>query len=85
MPYRIIIPTQVQKQLDALSVSNWQRVRDAIDQLARVPRPPGAKKMRGVSESWRIRAGDYRIIYTIEDDRLIVLIIKIGHRREVYR
>ncbi len=85
MPYRVIIPARVQKQLDTLAASDWWRVRDAIDQLAHVPRPPGSKKMQGSSESWRVRAGNYRVIYTIEDDRLVVLVVKIGHRREVYR
>ncbi|MEO5331438.1 MAG: type II toxin-antitoxin system RelE/ParE family toxin [Magnetococcus sp. YQC-5] len=85
MPYRIIIPPQVQKQLDALPLSNWRRVSTAIDRLADAPRPLGSKKLHGSAEFWRIRAGDYRIIYTIEDDRLVVILIKIGHRREVYR
>lgn len=49
------------------------------------PRPPGAKKLRGESDLWRVRVGDYRILYSIEEARLVVLVVKIGHRREVYR
>ena len=49
------------------------------------PRPPGARKLRGESELWRVRVGDYRILYSIEEARLVVLVVKIGHRREVYR
>ncbi len=85
MPYKIVISSQVQKQLDDLPAPSWQRVKDAVDRLAAQPRPHGAIKMKGASEYWRIRAGDHRIIYTIEDDRLVVLIIKIGHRGDVYR
>ncbi|MBF0179794.1 MAG: type II toxin-antitoxin system RelE/ParE family toxin [Magnetococcales bacterium] len=49
------------------------------------PRPPGSCTLKGIPNVWRIREGDYRIIYSIQDDRLVVLIVKIGHRREVYR
>ncbi|MBF0098725.1 MAG: type II toxin-antitoxin system RelE/ParE family toxin [Magnetococcales bacterium] len=85
MPYKIVVPDRVRKQLDALPRAIWQRVRGAIDHLSVDPRPHAAIKMKGSSESWRIRIGDHRIVYTIEDDQLIVLVIKIGHRREVYR
>jgi len=49
------------------------------------PRPPGATKLEGGGELYRIRSGDYRIIYQIRDDRLVVLVVIVGHRREVYR
>ncbi|WP_130472109.1 type II toxin-antitoxin system RelE family toxin [Candidatus Magnetaquicoccus inordinatus] len=85
MPYKIVVPDRVQKQIDALPCTIWQRVRSAIDRLEVDPRPHTAIKMKGSSESWRIRVGDHRIIYTIEDDQLVVLIVKVGNRREVYR
>jgi mRNA interferase RelE/StbE len=49
------------------------------------PRPPGVKRLHGRREYLRLRSGDYRAIYTVDDDRFTVLIIKLGHRREVYR
>jgi len=56
-----------------------------IDALADNPRPSGAEKLKGAKDLWRIRSGNYRIIYTIQDEALLVLVIRIGHRREVYR
>lgn len=85
MAYRVILSGKVRKQIDALPRSAWTRVRSAIDGLESDPRPPGAIKMKGSTDTWRVRAGDYRILYTIEDDRLVVLVVKVGHRREVYR
>lgn len=61
------------------------RLRTHIDALAERPRPPGAKTLSGHDELWRIRVGAYRIVYTIEDDVLVVLVVRVGHRREVYR
>ena len=56
----------------------------AIDKLALVPRPPGCKKLKG-RDAYRIRIGEYRVIYEIHDDVLIVLIIRVAHRREAYK
>ena len=55
-----------------------------LDELGENPRPPGSKKLAG-ADFWRTRVGDYRIVYSIEDQVLMVLVIRIGHRREVYR
>ena len=60
------------------------RVARRIDRLSKDPRA-GAFKLSGNDDVWRVRIGDYRILYRIEDDRLVVLVIRIGHRREVYR
>ncbi len=60
-------------------------IRDTIDALALDPRPPGVEKLESTENLWRVRAGDYRIVYTIEDDVLTVLVVMIRHRREVYR
>ena len=57
----------------------------AIDELAQNPRPAGCAKLVGTANDWRIRVGDYRIIYEIHDTRLIVLVVRVAHRREVYR
>ncbi|HAT50871.1 MAG: type II toxin-antitoxin system RelE/ParE family toxin [Nitrospirae bacterium] len=85
MAYKVFIPGRVQKQIDKLPRNVWLRVRSVIDQLEDNPRSNRAKKLSGLPDTWRIRAGDYRILYSIEDDKLIVLVIKIGHRREIYR
>ena len=62
-----------------------KRVATVIAGLSSDPRPPAVKLLAGVPERWRIRVGVYRVVYTIEDDRLVVLVIKLGHRRDVYR
>lgn len=69
------------RQLDAVSAS---RVRGAIALLASEPRPPGSRKLSG-RDAYRVRVGDYRIIYTIDDPKRIVVVVLIGHRRDVYR
>jgi mRNA interferase RelE/StbE len=56
-----------------------------MDKLAQDPRPPGAKKLHGEPGLFRVRAGDYRVIYTVRDKVLLVLVLAIGHRRDVYR
>ncbi|MBF0626554.1 MAG: type II toxin-antitoxin system RelE/ParE family toxin [Magnetococcales bacterium] len=85
MVYRVILSGKVQKQIGALPRSTWTRIRSVIDGLEINPRRHGAIKIKGTADTWRIRAGVYRILYTIEDDRLVVLVLKVGHRREVYR
>lgn len=75
----------VRKDLRALDDKTRRRVLRAVITLEANPRPPGAKKLRGDSELWRVRVGDYRILYSIEEARLVVLVVRIGHRREVYR
>jgi mRNA interferase RelE/StbE len=75
----------VQKTLDRMEQALRKRILHAANTLAHNPRQPGSRKLEGTTDMWRIRTGDYRIIYTIEDDRLVVLVVKIGYRREVYR
>lgn len=72
------------RKIDLLDGSVRPRVIRAIQALRSDPRPAGCKKMAG-SELWRIRVGDYRIVYSIEDAQLIVLVVRVGHRREIYR
>jgi mRNA interferase RelE/StbE len=62
-----------------------RHIRKKIDGLSDEPYPPGAKKLHGKHEFFRLRSGNYRIVYTVEHERLIVLVVRIGHRREVYR
>lgn len=61
-----------------------RRIASRVDRLAVDPRAD-AVKLRGADDVWRIRVGDYRVLYAIEDERLVVLVIKLGHRRDVYR
>jgi mRNA interferase RelE/StbE len=81
--YTVLILPSAQKQLSKLPNAMASRIEDKLLELEGDPRPPGCKKLRG-RDAWRIRIGDYRAIYEINDNRLIVTVITIGHRREVY-
>jgi len=81
--YTVLILPSAQKQLNKLSNAVATRIEDKMMELGDDPRPPGCKKLKG-REAWRIRIGDYRVIYEINDGRLIVTVVTIGHRREVY-
>ena len=83
--YRVEIKTSAAKEIRAISrKKDRQRVVARIGALAEDPRPPGCTKLSGL-EAYRVRQGAYRIVYTIADDVLIVEIIKVGNRRDVYR
>lgn len=73
------------RALEKIDRVNRRRILDRIEQLADQPRPPGAVLLKGRQGDWRIRAGDYRIIYTIDDAALNVLVIDVDHRRSAYR
>jgi mRNA interferase RelE/StbE len=82
--YTVEILRAAQHQLARVDRRDLPRIISAIGDLANDPRPPGSKKLSG-RPAWRIRVGDYRVIYEIQDDRLLVLVVTIRHRREVYR
>jgi len=82
--YSVEMLRSAQRQLAKVDRQDQDRIISAIHGLANEPRPPGSKKLSG-RPAWRIRVGVYRVIYEIQDDRLLVLVIAIGHRREVYR
>ncbi|WP_017179106.1 type II toxin-antitoxin system RelE family toxin [Actinomyces timonensis] len=84
MAYRIEVRPSVLKALRRINAKDRARIQGAIALLAADPRPPGAKPLRG-RPAWRARVGDYRIIYTIDDGVLLVVVVTVGHRREVYR
>lgn len=84
MMYSIVIEKSAQKALAKIVQPMQNRIIDAIRLLAENPRPPGVKKLIG-RDAWRIRIGDYRVIYEIQDEKLVVWVIMIGHRKEVYR
>jgi mRNA interferase RelE/StbE len=73
------------KVLATLPRREQQRIRAAIDLLSDGPRPPGCLALSGEAHAYRVRVGDYRIVYEVFDDRLIVQVIRVGHRRDVYR
>ena len=83
--YTVTILPSALRQLAELPRPDQKRIKNRIDGLAADPRPPGAKKLQGESDLFRLRCGNYRIIYSIEDVKLVVLVIRIGHRRDVYR
>ena len=85
MTYRIEVAPSAARQLRKLDPVARRRVQAALELLAQHPRPSGAKKLAGGDGEWRVRTGDYRIIYEIRDDVLLVLVLAFGHRREVYR
>ncbi len=83
--YRILIKPSAVKEIEAISPKkDLQRIVGRISKLANNPRPPGCEKLSG-QEKYRIRQGRYRIVYSIEDQDLIVHVVKVGHRKDVYR
>ena len=85
MTYTVEISTSAAKSIAKIEKQTRLRVIGAIELLALDPRPPGVKMLRGGDEArWRARVGDYRIVYTIENDRLLVLVLRVAHRREIY-
>ncbi|OKH17437.1 type II toxin-antitoxin system RelE family toxin [[Limnothrix rosea] IAM M-220] len=85
MTYTIITPKAVRKQLDVLPDDVYNRIAKKIDQLAEAPRPDGVVKMKGSDNQYRIRIGDYRVRYEIDDKELIILLLQCKHRKDVYK
>lgn len=85
MGYSILLAPPAERQLKALAEATQKRIITRLKALQRNPRPQGVKKLAGEGNLYRIRDGSYRIIYTIQDKELIVLVVKIGDRKEVYR
>ena len=83
--FEILIKRSAAKEIESISrKKDRQRIVRKIRQLAEDPRPPGSRKLSG-RDRYRIRQGPYRIVYSIEDDRLIVYVVKVWHRSDVYR
>lgn len=86
MPYTVEILRRAEKTLRGLTDRKlYRRLREAIDSLAIEPRPHGCSKLSGGKDIYRVRVGDHRIVYQVVDHRLLVLVVDIGHRREIYR
>jgi mRNA interferase RelE/StbE len=84
MTYTVLILRRAQRELQRLPQEDYERVREALRGLAQHPRPPGCLALTGRA-GWRIRIGDYRVIYEIDDMQHTVTIVHVGHRRDVYR
>lgn len=83
--YRIEVAQAAVRQLRKLDPQARRRIQAAVELLAQDPRPAGARKLVGGDGEWRVRTGDYRIVYEIHDQVLLVLVLAIGHRRDIYR
>ena len=84
-PYAVSYYKRFEKDLRRLPVDDQRRVVKAIDALKNNPRPPGVKKLSGQENFWRIRVGDYRVIYAIEDQMLRVFVVRLAPRGDAYR
>ena len=82
--YRVLLASSAKRELFRLTDPVIARILPKIEGLATEPRPHGCKKLRGGDDAWRIRIGDYRVIYSIDDDAQLVDVSHIAHRREVY-
>lgn len=84
MPYTVELSNRAKRELAALSTDLQTRIVTALRKLEENPRPSGIEKLTG-TDAYRLRVGDYRILYEVHDQILLVLVVKIGHRRDVYR
>ena len=80
---RVFSPSRSPVSEPAITDSTAAQIKDRFS--GNTPRPHGFEKLNGTDQLYRIRVGDYRIVYAVEDERLLVLVVKVGHRREVYR
>lgn len=83
--YTVELKPAAFRALKRIQRKDQLRIGVKIDSLGADPRPQGCEKLAGEEDLYRVRVGDYRILYTIRDNRLLVLVVEIGHRREVYR
>jgi len=85
MAYRIEIKRSARKEMQTLPRREQRRIAAAIEALAEQPRPSGVRKIIGADDLYRLRVGDYRVVYQICDRKLIVIIIRVAHRKDIYR
>jgi mRNA interferase RelE/StbE len=83
--YRVVLAPAAERQLRKFDPPVRRRLQAVLELLADEPRPPAAKQLVGGAGEWRVQTGDYRIVYAIEAEELIVLVLRVGHRREVYK
>ncbi|WP_414528501.1 type II toxin-antitoxin system RelE family toxin [Nodularia chucula] len=85
MSYKVEILRGALKQLKKIPSELQERIKIKIDDLATEPRPNGVKKLKGKENAYRIRVGDYHVIYDIFDDLLVVSVVELGHRKNIYK
>ena len=85
MPYAIVVVPSAQRALQQIDKRDQKRIVVRIDALAQDPHPPGSRKMQGGTDEFRIRVGDYRVSYSVNDTEITIVVIRIGHRRDIYR
>ena len=85
MSYKVTISKAAQRQWRRLSANTQARIGKALLALEKEPRPSGVVKLKGAVNRWRIRVGNYRVIYRIDDNKELVVVLVVAHRREVYR
>lgn len=84
MAYTVKIERKALKALKKIHPVHRERLEEAIDGLADDPRPPGVRKLTGSERTWRVRVGDYRVVYDIFDDELVVHVVRVAHRKDAY-
>lgn len=84
MSWEIQIERKAMKELKKISEPYKSGIIEAVNKLTEDARPPGCTRLKGADGLWRIRVNDYRIVYQIEDDKLMILVIRIGHRKDIY-
>ncbi|MBD3616644.1 MAG: type II toxin-antitoxin system RelE/ParE family toxin [Gracilimonas sp.] len=84
MSWKVQIERKAQKELKKIPDPYKSNIIDTIEQLTEDARPPGCTKLKGASDLWRVRVNDYRVVYQIKDEQLLILVIRIGHRKDIY-
>ena len=82
--YEIEVSATAKRQLRRLNLVDQIKILKRVRGLAEDPRPPGSRKLRGYTDVYRIRVGQYRVLYSVEDHKLVIILLKVGHRRDVY-
>ena len=85
MPHKLEFTESARRELRALDGQLQRRISTKVNELCEDPFPSGVKKLHGLQAHFRIRVGDYRVIYRVDGRRIVVVIVRIGHRRDVYR
>jgi mRNA interferase RelE/StbE len=83
--YRVLFKTSADRSLKRLPQNVQRRIVGDVEMLAHNPRPSVVVKLIGAENLWRIRIGDYRVVYEIHDDRLVILVLRVAHRKDIYR
>jgi len=83
--YSVELTRTAEKQLRRIAKRDRNRLVEAIQRLVDRPRPHGARKLQGYDDVYRIRVGQYRVVYEILEDRVIVIVLKVGHRKDIYK